>query len=65
MAAAAPDVPPMLFEQLAPNGIMIIPIGLGNDDQILTKVRRTKVGAVTEDLGPTRFVPFVDSVAKN
>ncbi len=64
VAAAAPDVPPVLFEQLAPNGIMIVPIGLGDDDQILTKVRRTKDGAFTEDLRPTRFVPFVDGIAK-
>ena len=63
VAAAAPDVPPVLFEQLAINGVMIVPIGLDDDDQQLTKVTRTADGAVTEELGPTRFVPFVDGVS--
>ena len=63
VAAAAPDVPPVLFDQLAVGGTMIVPIGLDGDDQHLTKVIKTEDGAEIEDLGPTRFVPFVDGVA--
>ena len=63
VAAAAPDVPPVLFDQLAIGGIMVVPIGLDENDQRLTKVTRTEDGAETEDLGPTRFVPFVDGTA--
>jgi protein-L-isoaspartate(D-aspartate) O-methyltransferase len=63
VAAAAPDVPPVLFDQLAIGGIMVVPIGLDENDQRLTKVTRTADGAETEDLGPTRFVPFVDGTA--
>ncbi|MEK9753727.1 MAG: protein-L-isoaspartate(D-aspartate) O-methyltransferase [Rhodospirillaceae bacterium] len=63
VAAAAPDVPPVLFDQLAVGGIMIVPIGLDENDQRLTKVIKTTDGAETEDLGPTRFVPFVDGTA--
>ncbi|MBM10004.1 MAG: protein-L-isoaspartate O-methyltransferase [Magnetovibrio sp.] len=65
VAAAAPDIPPVLFGQLALNGIMVVPIGIGGDDQQLTKVKKTRDGALTEDLGPTRFVPFVDGVTNN
>lgn len=42
---------------------MVVPIGLDENDQRLTKVTRTEDGAETEDLGPTRFVPFVDGTA--
>jgi protein-L-isoaspartate(D-aspartate) O-methyltransferase len=63
VAAAAPDVPPVLFDQLAIGGIMVVPIGLDENDQRLTKVTKTADGADTEDLGPTRFVPFVDGTA--
>lgn len=60
VAAAAPDVPPLLFEQLAMNGIMVVPVGLDEEDQRLVKVIRTRDGAETRDLGPTRFVPLID-----
>ena len=60
VAAAAPDVPPLLFEQLAMDGIMVVPVGLDDEDQRLLKVTRTREGAETRDLGATRFVPLID-----
>ncbi len=60
VTAAAADVPEILLEQLAPGGIMIVPVGLDEDDQHLLRVRRTEDGAETKDLGPTRFVPLID-----
>jgi len=63
VAAAAADVPPVLFDQLAVGGIMIVPVGLDEADQRLIKVTRTADGAETRDLGPTRFVPLVDGLA--
>jgi len=63
VAAAAADVPPVLFDQLAVGGIMIVPVGLDEADQRLMKVTRTSDGAETRDLGPTRFVPLVDGLA--
>ncbi len=59
VAAAAPDVPPVLFDQLAIGGIMIVPVGLDENDQHLLKVRRANGDIETEDLGQTRFVPLV------
>ena len=62
VAAAAADVPPVLFDQLSVGGIMVVPVGLDEKDQRLVKVTRTADGAITRDLGPTRFVPMVDSL---
>ncbi|MBI1985621.1 MAG: protein-L-isoaspartate(D-aspartate) O-methyltransferase [Rhodospirillales bacterium] len=59
VTAAAADVPPILLAQLGDDGIMVIPVGLDENDQSLLKVRRTENGVETEDLGPTRFVPLV------
>lgn len=64
VAAAAADVPPVLFDQLAVNGIMVVPVGLDEEDQRLLKVTRTEDGAETRDLGPTRFVPLIDGPAE-
>lgn len=59
VTAAAEDVPPVLLGQLAVGGVMVIPIGLDENDQRLTRVVRTEDGAETEDLGATRFVPLI------
>ncbi len=64
MTAAALDVPPVLLEQLAIGGVMVIPIGSGEQDQRLTRVVRSADGAETEDLGAVRFVPLVDGLAE-
>jgi protein-L-isoaspartate(D-aspartate) O-methyltransferase len=63
VTAAAADVPEVLLGQLAEGGVMIIPVGLDENDQHLLKVRRTPEGAETEDLGATRFVPLIDGAA--
>lgn len=61
VTAAAADVPPVLVEQLAVGGIMVVPVGLGENDadQRLIRVTRTEDGAETEDMGQARFVPLV------
>lgn len=64
VTAAAEDVPAVLLEQLAVGGIMIIPIGVDDHDQRLTRVIRTEDGAETEDMGPVRFVPLLPDVAE-
>lgn len=62
VTAAAADVPPVLVDQLAVGGIMVVPVGHGTaeDDQRLLKVTRTDDGAEVEDLGTARFVPFIE-----
>jgi protein-L-isoaspartate(D-aspartate) O-methyltransferase len=59
VTAAAADIPDILLEQLAEGGIMIVPVGLDENDQHLMRVRRTAADIETDDLGPTRFVPLI------
>lgn len=59
VTAAAADIPPLLVEQLAVGGIMIVPIGSDDPMQHLVRVRRTERGSETEDMGPVKFVPLV------
>ena len=62
ITAAAHDIPPLLVEQLAIGGIMVVPVNDGRDenDQRLLKVTKTEDGIETEELGITRFVPLVE-----
>ncbi|MEE8275224.1 MAG: protein-L-isoaspartate(D-aspartate) O-methyltransferase [Alphaproteobacteria bacterium] len=63
VTAAAPDVPPLLLEQLAVGGLMVLPLGFDFFDQEIVRVRRTEEGQETESLMGVRFVPLVPGVA--
>jgi protein-L-isoaspartate(D-aspartate) O-methyltransferase len=58
VAAASPDVPQPLVEQLAPRGRLIIPIGT-RDAQELQLVERTPDGVRMHVVGDVRFVPLL------
>ena len=58
VAAAAPDVPWSLYEQLAPRGRLVVPIG-GPDGQRLEIVVRSEEGPAVARSVPCRFVPLV------
>ncbi|MGZ5008158.1 MAG: protein-L-isoaspartate(D-aspartate) O-methyltransferase [Methylobacter sp.] len=58
VAAAPPEIPEMLLQQMAVNSVMIIPIGKGNS-QRLQRVTRTDSGYEVEKLEPVVFVPFL------
>ena len=58
VAAAAPDVPEHLFEQLGMWGKMVIPVG-GQERQELFVVQRTPWGSQKHSLGGCVFVPLV------
>lgn len=64
VTAAAIDIPPVLVDQLAIGGIMVVPIGDDQHDQRLVKVVRTEDDTVISDLGWVRFVPFVEGEAE-
>lgn len=59
VTAAAADIPPVLVDQLAVGGIMVVPVGEHRDHQDLLKVTKTDNGIDVEDLGPVRFVPLL------
>ena len=58
VAAAAPEVPDPLVQQLARGGRLIIPVGPAGN-QRLARVIRVGTGVKIEDCGTAEFVPLV------
>ncbi|MCZ6822269.1 MAG: protein-L-isoaspartate O-methyltransferase, partial [Deltaproteobacteria bacterium] len=57
LVTAAPDhIPQPLVNQLAPGGVLVIPVGTRNQE--ILRLRRTPDGIVQESLLPVRFVPM-------
>lgn len=59
VSAAANDIPPILMEQLAVGGVMVVPVGDERREQRIIKVVRLETGFDVDDLGPVRFLPLV------
>lgn len=59
VTAAAHDVPPILVNQLAVGGIMVVPVGQDDEMQTLLRVTKTEDGVEIEDMGGVRFVPML------
>jgi len=59
VAAAAPEVPRALLEQLAPGGRLVIPVGTEEGHQRLLRITRQNGGYLEEALADVRFVPLV------
>ncbi|HKV27188.1 MAG TPA: protein-L-isoaspartate(D-aspartate) O-methyltransferase [Candidatus Acidoferrales bacterium] len=57
VAAAAPQVPVPLIEQLAEGGRLVIPVGK-RDRQMLMRIRKSSGTAVQEELFACQFVPL-------
>ncbi len=57
VAAAAPDIPRPLLEQLAPEGRLVIPVG-EDELQTLVRIRRVEGRWREEYFGECRFVPM-------
>jgi protein-L-isoaspartate(D-aspartate) O-methyltransferase len=64
VTAAAPDIPRPLIEGLAPDGILVAPVGPERAEQQLLRVRRVEGEPIVEDLGPVRFVPLVEGLPR-
>ena len=59
VTAAASHVPPPLVTQLAPNGVLVIPVGQPFSVQILLLVRKRLDGEISvRQILPVRFVPL-------
>jgi protein-L-isoaspartate(D-aspartate) O-methyltransferase len=67
VTAAAPEVPRLLIDHLAPGGIIVVPVGAEYHDQRLLRIRRRnspaggadESGYETEEIAWVRFVPLV------
>ena len=58
LVTAAPDeIPQALQDQLAPGGVMVVPVG--SADQRIIRIERTADGFDRTELLPVRFVPMV------
>ena len=58
VAAAAPELPMTLYEQLEPRGRLVVPIGSARD-QMLEVIVRSPEGPAVLRAVPCRFVPLV------
>jgi protein-L-isoaspartate(D-aspartate) O-methyltransferase len=58
VAAAAPDIPQSLVDQLAMEGHLVIPVGTENEQRLI-RVTRTEEGTLTEDFGGCQFVKLI------
>lgn len=63
VTAAATEIPPLLADQLADGGIMILPVGEHEGDQHIYRVTRTGDKFTTQEIMPTRFVPLLAGLA--
>jgi protein-L-isoaspartate(D-aspartate) O-methyltransferase len=64
VTCAAPEIPPLLLQQLAPHGRMVLPLGQPAELQQLALVTRDRTGKVhRRDVLSVRFVPMVAGVA--
>jgi protein-L-isoaspartate(D-aspartate) O-methyltransferase len=59
VGAAAPEVPPVLREQLVPGGRMVVPVG-SPGGQRLVLVRHVEGGWTQEVVDQARFVPLIE-----
>ena len=57
VTAAPPEIPQALVDQLAVGGIMVVPVGRG--DQMLTVIRKNEDGVAIRETLPVRFVPMI------
>lgn len=59
VTAGATEIPETLIEQLTIGGIMVIPVGIDDSQEMLRITKTGKHEYRTENFGQFRFVPFV------
>jgi len=64
ITAAAETIPQTLLDQLAAEGIMILPLGSHDGSQHLIKITKSQTGTRRENLIPVRFVPMLPGQAQ-
>ena len=64
VTAAAETLPQTLLDQLAEDGIMIVPLGSHEGSQHLIKITKSQTGTQRENLIAVRFVPMLPGQAE-
>ena len=60
VTASAPEIPTKLLSQLVDNGIMVIPVGEDNDNQVLKKILKKGDSFIVKNIMNVRFVPLLE-----
>lgn len=63
VTAAAPEIPQELIRQLKPDGILLLPLGLGDVQQMVRIKKDANENLKTENFGNYRFVPMLKNRA--
>jgi protein-L-isoaspartate(D-aspartate) O-methyltransferase len=64
VTAAAETLPQTLIDQLADDGVMLLPLGSHQASQHIVKLTKSQTGISREELIPVRFVPLVSGRAQ-
>ena len=64
VTAAAEQVPQTLIDQLADNGVMVLPLGPQGGAQHIIKLTKSSTGVTRENLIAVRFVPLLPGQAQ-
>lgn len=62
LTAAATEIPQKLIDQLKPDGIMVVPLGSGDIQQMKRIIKNTDGTIREENYGNYRFVPFLKGI---
>lgn len=65
VAAAAPELPQRLIDQLKPGGILVCPVGPAESGQVLLRLTKHDAGKEVDSLGFVAFVPMLQGVARD
>jgi protein-L-isoaspartate(D-aspartate) O-methyltransferase len=65
ITAAAPKIPLALLDQLKPGGIMVIPLGAGNQQDMLRIIKQENGELIKEEHGAFRFVPMLGNIGND
>jgi len=64
VTAAAETLPQALIDQLADDGVMVLPLGPHGGAQHIVKLTKSQTGVAREELIPVRFVPLLPGQAR-
>lgn len=64
VTCGAPEIPAALPPQLKSSGLLVVPVGQGDEQRMLRVERDENGGLVQEDLGSFRFVPMLQNTVR-
>ena len=65
VSAAVEEIPKILIDQLKIDGVMVLPVGLPNEEQILLKVTKNLKSLDIKEVLSVRFVQMLEGISKD